>query len=379
MPLQIIRNDITRVKADAIVNTANPQPIYAGGTDYAVYQAAGPQRLLASRRRIGEIEVGDVAVTPAFRLPAKYIIHAVGPVWQDGQHGEREAVRSCYEKALQKSLELHCKSIAFPLIATGTYGFPKAEALQIALQVFSSFLLQKEMMIYLVVFDSQSVRLSEALQLGIEKFIDDHYVTEQKKYEYGIQAEALRERRSLDSNRPSSYESMPAAPLRSMPCPPQETPISEGPVFHEPKLASAPIQKQRIKSPVEKKAPAPRNLEDVIKQVGETFQQRLLRLIDEKGFTDVEVYKRANLDRKLFSKIRCNPKYKPTKRTVLALAIALKLNLDETKDLLGRAELALSPSSVFDLIIEYFIVNEFYDVYAINIALFQHDQPLLGE
>ena len=351
MPLQIIRDDITKVKADAIVNTANPAPTWGAGTDSAIYQAAGAKQLLKYRSKIGEIAVGNAAVTPAFRLPAKHIIHTVGPIWQDGNHGEYEALRSCYEKSLHLARKLNCKSIAFPLISTGSYGFPRAEALRTALKVIGDFLQNEEMTVYLVVFDTKSVQISEELNLSIEKYIDEKLVVRKLKQEYASSPAEM-----------SSFNTLP--PLQDS--------------LSAPAHPSAPARRAPEKRIFSAKASAPRSLEDVVGQLGETFQERLFRLVDERGLTDVEVYKRANLDRKLFSKIRCNANYKPKKKTALALAIALRLNLDETRDLLGRAELALSPSSVFDLIIEYFITNEIYDIYAINAALFQHGQPLLG-
>ncbi len=349
MAFQIIRNDITKVKADAIVNTANPEPVYAGGTDAAIYMAAGAEKLLAERRKIGKIETGQVAVTPAFSLSAKYIIHTVGPSWRDGKHGEREAVRSCYENSLRKAQELGCESVAFPLIATGVYGFPKAEALQIAVNVFSEFLFQSDMQIILVVFDEESFVLSGRIFSGIDTYINENYVTEATDRFESLfrKAETVTENTYLDmeKNVLAGYKTPENAQMAPAPAP----------------------------------MAAPRSLEDLMAQVAETWQERLFRLIDEKGYSDVEVYKRANVDRKLFSKIRGNSDYQPKKITAVAFALALKLNLDETKDLLGRAGYALSPSSRFDLIIKYFIEQEVYDTYTINLALFEHKQPLLGE
>lgn len=432
MPLQMIREDLTRVKADAIVNTANPEPTYGAGTDYAVYQAAGADRLLKYRQKIGFIHPGQAAVTPAFRLPAKYIIHTVGPVWQGGNSGEKETLRSFYENSLQKAKELKCRSIAFPLISSGSYGFPKGEALEIALQAIQHFLETEDMTICLVVFDEESVRLSEALDLKLEKFIDERLVSDKLQAEYlgqpetnrfpaSVQGTSIRqpsmpvtdsERQFSDSGIEPDMQfsdsgmapdmqfsdsiqgssSFTLEPDKRLSSPSKESGSKHfSAADHRAagklsKTAHMPASDDRVEKPLFPKRTAVgsarsphRNLEDVIGQLGETFQERLLRLIDERGLSDVEVYKQANLDRKLFSKIRCNPQYKPKKKTALALAIALHLNLDETKDLLGRAELALSPSSVFDLIIEYFIVNEVYDIYTINVALFQHRQPLLGK
>ena len=348
MAFHIIRNDITKIKADAIVNSANPEPIYAGGMDRAVYTAAGEKKLLKEREKIGIIETGQAAVTPAFALNAKYIIHTVGPVWRDGQHGEKESVRECYENSLKLAKELGCESIAFPLIATGAYGFPKAEALQIAISVFSEFLSDEDMQIILVVFDEDSFVLSGKIFSGVDAFIDANYVSEQMEAEYGLEL---------------PYVCYGQAYI--------ETDRSE---------RRRGLFKRAESFMGSKPAPSPgRTLDELMAHVSETWQESLFRMIDEKGYTDVEVYKRANIDRKLFSKIRSNVDYQPKKITAVAFALALQLSLDETKDMLGRAGYALSPSSRFDLIIEYFIGQEVYDTYTINLALFKHDQPLLGE
>lgn len=356
MPFQIVRNDITKVKADAIVNTANPLPQVGAGTDSAVYQAAGRQELLEERRKIGIINPGDVAVTPAFKLDAKYIIHTVGPEWVDGEHGERETVRSCYEKSLLRAKELECESIAFPLISTGTYGFPKADALQIAVSVFGEFLSEADMEIILVVFDETSFVLSGKIFCGVDAFIDENYVSAKMNSEYGLKSSA---RDACGNGIPDEK------PRRRL--------------FAESFQLSRRKSSAKAESVCEDFVEEGRSLDDLMANLSDTWQESLFRLIDEKGYTDTEVYKRANVDRKLFSKIRSNPEYQPKKITAVAFALALKLNLDETKDLLGRAGYALSPSNKFDLIIEYFIGQEVYDTYTINLALFEHKQPLLGE
>ena len=382
MAFRIIRNDITKVSADAIVNTANPRPRYVSGTDYAVYMAAGADELLKERQKIGNIETGQAAVTPAFALSAKYIIHTVGPEWVDGEHGEREAVKSCYENSLCLAKDLGCESIAFPLIATGVYGFPKADALQIAVTVFSEFLTDTDMEIILVVFDEDSFVLSGKIFSGVDAFIDENYVSEKMDSEYTLGAsaaafsvgsipigESRRGRRIFKGEFRSSgrkdserAESIKADIADDEEC---DEECDAAPIMETP-MAMASTDR------------AGRSLNDLLDNVSETWQESLLRLIDEKGYTDTEVYKRANVDRKLFSKIRSNSQYQPKKITAVAFALALKLSLDETKDLLGRAGYALSPSSRFDLIIEYFIEQGIYDTYTINLALFEHKQPLLG-
>lgn len=378
MAFQIIRNDITKITADAIVNTANPEPVCMAGTDSAIYAAAGADKLLEARRKIGMIEEGSVAVTPAFDLEAKYIFHTVGPVWQGGDKGEKEVVRNCYVNCLNKALELGVESIAFPLIATGVYGFPKADALQIATSVFSSFLSENEMSITLVVFDNESFALSGKIFAGIDQFIDDHYVEAKTDEEYGFgnaisDSEAVFEDAAEDARRRRKEERFRFLNRRML-AREEECRMAPPPEHAAPVAAAG----AAMAAPASPKMQAKRSLDDVMKNLSETWSESLLRMITEKGYEDTEVYKRANVDRKLFSKIRSNKDYKPKKTTAVAFALALRLNLDETKDFIARAGYAFSPSSKFDLIIEYFIENEVYDFMTINIALFDHDEPLIG-
>jgi len=355
MPFQIIRNDITKVRADVIVNTANPRPVIGSGTDRAIFRAAGEADLLAARRAIGDIPPGEAKATPAFALDAKHIIHTAGPVWVDGTHQEREILRACYANALSLAAQLKAESIAFPLIATGVYGFPKDEALAIAMAEIGRFLLTHDMTVILVVFDRTSFALSEQLVGQIDAYIDEHGVGLARQAEYGGEDNRSRRREELRHHRRFLRSgSSPAA--------------GAGPV-----LDSAPV-------PMEASfAVEGKSLDEVLSGAGETFQQRLFQLIDQSGMDDVAVYKKANIDRKLFSRIRCKADYKPKKKTAVAFAIALELDLPATLDLLSRAELAFSPSSRFDLIVSYFITNKIYDIYQINTALFQYGQPILGE
>ena len=371
MPFQIIRNDITRVEADAIVNTANPRPVIGDGTDRAVYRAAGEEALLKERMAIGEIARGQAACTKAYGLNARYIIHTVGPVWKDGNSGEREILHSCYEKSLAMAADLGCESIAFPLISTGCYGFPRGEALQIALEEFGKFLLTHEMEIILTVFDRKSLELSGRLIGNIEEYIDEHYVGEagRKEYSYrrrnapGLNYSVILPRKDVfreESRLEEDYEYVSPAlgKADAMPFPP----ASSAHGFRPDSFADY----------------SGKSLDEIVESAGDTFQQKLFRLIDESGLDDVTVYKRANIDRKVFSRIRCNTYYTPKKKTAVAFAIALHLDMPAMLDLLSRAEIAFSPSSKFDLIITYFVTNKIYDIYEINCALFRYGQPTLG-
>ena len=342
MPFRIIRNDITKVKADVIVNTANPRPVVGSGTDSAIYRAAGEELLLAERKKIGDIAAGKAAATPAFRLSAKYIIHTVGPSWEGGSHGERDALRSCYENSLALAAELKADSIAFPLIATGVYGFPKDEALNIALSEIGKFLLIHDMTVILVVFDRKAFELSEDLIGKIDEYIDEHGVGIVREEEYG--EHGMNCRRRLEEAR---FEKERAGDR-----------ISAAATFAD------------IKG---------KSLDEVIGSAGKSFRQRLFELIDESGMDDVTVYKRANIDRKVFSRIRCKTDYKPTKRTAVAFAIALRLDMPTMLDLLSRAGIAFSPDDKFDLIISYFVTNKIYDIFEINTALFGYGEQILGE
>lgn len=326
MPFAIVRNDIAHMAVDAIVNTANPKSVVGSGTDDAIHQKAG-LGLFKARQKIGSLDVGCAAITPAFDLQAKYVIHTVGPVWNGGSCGEEDLLRCCYDNSLKLARKHGCQSVAFPLISTGNYGFPKDKALQIAIAAFSAFLLQHEMTIYLVVFDRASFQLSEKLFQGVASYIDENYVDHH----------IIRENRRREVREASMAMPYPAMA-----------------------------------------APKAMSLAEMLKQEDAGFTETLLKLIDKAGKKDSEVYKKANLSKQHFSKIRNNPHYKPTKPTAIALALALELDLDATKDLIGRAGYALTNSSKFDLIIRYFIEQGNYNVVEINCVLFEHDQSLLG-
>ena len=390
MPFKIVRNDITRVAADAIVNTANPEPTYGSGTDAAVYQAAGAEKMLATRKKIGRIAPGECAVTPAFKLPAKYVIHTVGPAWTDGAHGEFEILRSCYRKALLLADQLGCESIAFPLIAAGVYGFPKDKALETALDVIRGHLEDSDLDVTLVVFNPGAFRIAQGLSERVEAYIDENYVAAQTAAEYGgadeeqmrEQREARRRREYAASeafwNQTVSMDAFepPAEPKAAAPKPAAPMPLPSAAMPHEaPDHAfSRPVGAASASSAKAKKP----SLDEVMKHLGESFQSRLLRMIDERGLADAEVYHRANISKQVFSKIRCSEDYIPKKKTVLALAVGLRLNLDDTKDLLAAAGFTLTNNSLFDVIMSFCIESEMYDIFEINELLFKYGQPYLG-
>ena len=348
MPFEIVRNDIVKMQVDAIANTANPYPEIGSGVDTAIHTAAGPE-LLQARKKIGEIRRGDAVITPAFDLQAKYIIHTVGPIWEGGNGKEADCLRSCYQRSLELAAENGCESIAFPLLATGNYGFPKDQALQIAVSTISNFLLQHDMMVYLVVFTDKAFSLSEKLFSAVQSYIDEHYVAEKIEEEYAknLPYGAMREFRTIRERRreKSAYDKL---------------------------LEEAAIV-QACDSAV-----GAASLEELLELEEMTFSEALLDWLIRKDLNDPDVYKKANIDRKLFSKIRNNPDYKPKKNTAIALALAMELDLEETKGFIGRAGYALTHSSKYDIIIEYFIRQKNYNVFEINEVLFAYNYPLIG-
>ncbi len=352
MPFEIVRNDIVMMQVDAVVNTANPNPVIGSGVDAGIHKKAG-SKLLAARKEIGCIDFGDAAITPGFDLDARYVIHTAGPVWIDGNHRDEAILASCYSKSLALAEANGCTSIAFPLIAAGNYGFPKPLALQTAVREISAFLMEHEMEVYLVVFGKEEFALSEKLFKSVSSYIDETYIRSRTFDEYGAEgfrASRLERRRIKDRLAQSSRASGPSAPLPEF--------------FSLPAQGAVPADAE--------------DLGDLLNDLDAGFSETLLKLIDRTGKKDSEIYKKANVDRKLFSKIRNNPDYKPSKATALAFAFALELSLDETKDFIGRAGFALSHSSKFDVIAEYFLTKGNYNVFELNEVLFAFDQPLIG-
>lgn len=341
MPFHIIRNDITNMAVDAIVNAAKPSLLGGGGVDGAIHKAAGAG-LLEECRTLGGCRVGEAKLTDAYALPCRYVIHTVGPKWRGGLLGERQQLAACYRAALALAREYGCETVAFPLISAGKYGFPQDKALKIAVDTIGEFLLAHEMTVYLVLFGQDSVVLGRRLFADIQEYIDDNYVEAQHE------RDIPRQRR-----------------------------------FAEAEDREESARFYAVSAPAPASAPRPQaadmeDLDRLLRQTDESFQQMLLRKIDESGMTDAQCYKKANIDRKLFSKIRNDVHYKPSKSTAIAFAVALELPLEELKDMLRKAGFALSRSSRFDIIIEYFVKKGNYNIFEINEALFAFDQSLLG-
>ena len=342
MPLQILRQDITNMQVDAIVNTTNEEMIGYSGVDLAVHKAAGPE-LDKECEKIVPLGGGCAKITKGYNLDAKYIIHTSGPIWQGGLVGESIILKSCYLESLKLAIDNGCTSVAFPLISSGTYGYPKDQVLKFAVQVISEFLLEHELMVYLCVFDRKSYEFSRFLFAEISEFIGREY------------DESPEEAEEEDIYASCSFNSS-VRPVRKK---------------HEDK-------NEKVFYSYSGSA-ADKSLSDYMKDMDKSFAYKLFDLIDKRGMTDVECYKKANIDKKTFSKIKCHPDtYRPSKQTAVAFAIALRLNLDETQDLLASAGLTLSRSFTFDKIIRYFIQKGNYNIFEINEALFEFDQILLG-
>ncbi len=384
MPFKIVRNDITKMQVDVIVNTANPKPKYSSGTDTAVYKAAGEKELLAERKKIGYMKEGEVAITPGFKLPAKYIIHAVSPRYIDGNFGEEDKLRDCYRKSLALAAQYECKSIAFPLIATGSFGYPKEEGMRIALDEMNAFLMKQDMLVYLVVFDAAATKLGRNLYPDLEAYIDHNYVCDKREEEYGdryfgsVRSDDLsydtyrRERADLEVKLKRVLGNMQISgaieELRECsmaPCAPICKDSKEFDKFDDDYYDFMEENKSA--------------LEERMKHMSDSFQEYLMYLIDVKKLTNAEVYKKAIVTKQLFSKIKLNPQYHPDKATAMRLCVGAKLNLDETKDLLARAGYALSPCDKRDIIFSFFIEHEVFDMIEIDIALEEHGLPCFIE
>jgi len=423
MPFKIVRNDITKMNTDAIVNTANCNPCVGPGCDYAIYMAAGFDKLLNYRKeKIGSVNEGEAFITPAFDLPSKYIIHAVSPLFMDGKSGEEEKLRSCYQNSLKLAKENDIKSIAFPLISTGGFGYPKEMGMRIAVDEINAFLFSSEMQIYLVVFDKKSTGLGERIFPELDKYIDQNYVDFVKKQEYSNPFRSPRGRENSSSStmeriRESGLTPGGHGPLNCSVSAPMPMPMA-GSVYPKVPGNHLDTPNKGFTSDTEKKKNKGFRLPSVLKisekksssyeeelieedyveeycaeeveklqskldermaHLSDTFTQYLLFLIQSKGMENADVYNRAIVDKKVFSKIKNNPDYHPKKLTALCLCVGAKLNMDETRDLLARAGYALSPCDKQDIIFSYFIENEIYDMIELDIQLEEHGLPCIIE
>ncbi len=386
MPLSIIRNDLVSMNTDAIVNAANTRLEQGGGVCGAIFTAAGAQDMQAACDAIGRCDTGDAVITPGFRLPARFVIHAAGPVWQGGSHGEELQLRSCYLRALALAARAGCASIAFPLLSSGIYGYPREAAFDVALSAVGTFLRDPaaavkpgevplppeagDMQVTLVLFDSSATGVADARMTAITRYVDDHFATEvtQADIDHRLRETGSGGRKAGRMPRKASYP-----PQEGLDGPPQEG------LAQMAEFMDAEAQPRLIEIAEHKRAyPADDRLEHLVRQPAASFAQHLLHLIDQKGMSDVDAYRRANIDRRLFSKIRSRKDYAPKKSTAVAFAIALGLDLTETGDLLARAGFALSSSSRADLIVQYCIEQGIRDINEVNRYLFHFGQPLLG-
>lgn len=339
MPLKIIRQDITKIKCDAIVNPTNRHLWPGGGADAAIHEAAGPE-LFECCRQLGGCSVGRAKITPAFKLPCRYVIHTVGPEWEGGLAGEEVLLRSCYKESLELAVKHKCKTVAFSLISSGIYGYPKDQVLKVAVDVISGFLRHQEMTVYILVYDKTAYSISRRIYSNVQTFVDNFYVETHLDL-----FDLLREEKNYDQYKECGEAEVLSEELLSI----------ESPEYFSPKL------------------------ESMLNEMDKGFAQTLFYYIDKKGISDIECYKRSNVDKKTFSKIKCNKDYRPSKITAVSFAIGLHLNPEEAAHLLSTAGMCLSRSSKFDVIIEYFITSGDYEtIFDVNEVLYQFDQPLLG-
>lgn len=367
MPLKIVRNDITRMEVDAVVNTASAFVNVGPGCDSAIYHAAGYLQLIECRKKIGEVPEGEAFITPGFNLPARNIIHAVSPLYIDGESGEEEKLRNCYRNALRIALENELTSIAFPLISTGSFGYPREEGMRIAVDEINAFLMSHGMLVYILVFDSASTALGSRIAGSLDEYIDDNYVDMRMSSPRAIprNAEPMQPMYNMAPSAGSSFaSSRPEREHRKFPN-----------IFR--KKAADKAVEEYAEEYVYASAEMSDSLDDRIAHLSDSFSEYLLYLIERQGMTNSDVYKRAVVDKKVFSKIKNNASYHPNKITAMCLCVGAKLCLDDTKDLLARAGYALSPCDKTDIIFSYFIEHEIYDMIEIDIALEEHGLPCL--
>lgn len=412
MPLLMIRQDITKMNVDAVVNPSNPRLQAGRGTSNEIFAAAGRKKLEKACQRIGHCEPESAVITKGYNLPAKYIIHTAGPVWDETAYNQTASLYNTYTAALELAKEHKIKSIAFPLLSSGSYRYPKNIALKAGISAISDFLMENDMTVYMVVYDKESLNISKKLFESVREYIDDNYVEKKNAkandlketriytdvsgsvettiIEPGVSANNQYGTRNISDEKSSKPTDISQILEADEWLDYDDEIFDSVPNYDDEIFDSAPNYDDEISyntpnydDKISNNGPslddtATLNLDELLKKVNETFSDMLLRLIDESGMTDAQVYKKANIDRRLFSKIRSNSDYKPTKKTALAFAIALELSYDKTQDLLMKAGYTFSNASKFDVIVAYFIVHGKYDIFEINEVLFYYEQPIIG-
>lgn len=335
MPLEISRNDIRNIEVDAIVNPSDRFLSGSGSIDKIIHKLAGSQ--LDKALEYVLLDKGEAIITDSYNMNnCKYIIHTNGPVYIDGNNNEDDILRSCYKACLQLAKTNSIESICFPLISSGSFMFPKGKALKIATDSILEFLLDNEMMVYLLVYDKDAFDTANKLYTNIHNYLDNNLIQHKPISSSSLHKQTKRKRKIKN-------EFLLELALND----------EEAEMCIEPSILSK-------------------------FEPDESFSECLIRMIDERNLLDPDVYKKANIDRKHFNHIKNDKYYRPKKETAIALAIGLKLNLNETNTLLERAGFILSNSSKFDLIIKYCIENNIYNIYEINEILFSEDQKTLG-
>lgn len=376
MAIKVVRNDITKMDTEAVVNTASSAVGYGPGIDSAIYKAAGEKQLLAERQKIGEVEEGEVFITPGFDLSAKYIIHVVSPVYTDGLSGEENKLRGCYRKALELARNKNIKSISFPLISTGSFGYPKADGLRIAIDECNAFLLENDMDIRIVVFDSKATMMAEKLFPKLESFIDHNYVCEKRLGRMSRLASAIGARKNSETPKEEKHKFGLGGSIFPDKSKAKSADAMMAPMVNCSYSISSPsMNADALKGSRDEEAEFDDFEDDIrerVSHMADPFGRYVMYLMKRKGKTSVEVENDAWLSYKTFSKLSTHQDtYMPKKRTACQLCVGLGLNYDESRDLLLRAGLSLSPSILEDVIWQFFFEMDpqEYDIFDVSDAL----------
>ncbi len=370
MPLYMVEQDIVKMQTDAIVNSANTGLVPGGGACGAIFAAAGFAKLDAACREIGSCPLGGAVITPGFKLPAKYVIHVAGPIWKGGQHQEADLLASCYEHALVLALEHGCRSIAFPLISTGIYNYPKQEALNIAIATIRKFLREADLLVYLVVYDRFKLTVSDKLKISLDDYLSKHY--EQVLEENENLRPRYRQRSQRERTKDATLSREEQALAKYAQADSVQAEVEENRICSAKEIGESfqlsPLLRRGKSLPWQRQMPG----------LLPGFSETLFKLINERGVSQVKVYQDANLDRKLFSKIRKDKLYRPSKATAVSLALALHLSIYDAEDLLARAGYAFSPAEKADVIVQYCFENKIYDIIEVNEILNSYGEKPFG-